>query len=395
VEHISNRPMRRWLLGRLGLAATPRGAFDKAQLLSLIEQLAYLQIDSINIVERAHHMILFSRHDGYQREMLFELVEEDRALFEHWTHDACILPITHLPHWQHRFDATRKKLNGPGWKKRLGPKPEQVLKAVRDRIKSEGPLRTRDFDNKNGVKRGPWWDWAHEKTALEFLWRTGELAITRRERFEKVYDLMENVAPAKHRRKKVSFAKSVDWKCREALVRLGAATPVEIAGFWNSHSTNTVKAWVEEQRAIGALIDVTIETADDSTPRARVSLPEFIESAAAAEAPSRGMRLLSPFDPLIRDRKRMSWLFGFDYRIEVFVPEAKREYGYYVLPILEGERLTGRIDLKAHRKQGVLEVKGLWWEEGVAASAQRMKALDGCLRRLAAFAGVQEVQGLR
>lgn len=395
MEHISNRPMRRWLLGRLGLAGSPRGAFDKAQLLSLIEQLAYLQIDSINVVERAHHMILFSRHDGYKREMLFELIEEDRALFEHWTHDACILPMTHLPHWQHRFDATKQRRKGPRWKKRLGPKPEQLLKAVRDRIKTEGPLRTRDFANESNAKRGPWWGWTHEKTALEYLWRTGELAITRRERFEKVYDLMENVAPAIHRKTKVSFAGSVDWKCREALARLGAATPVEIASFWNSHSTSTVKAWVEEQHTQGTLIDVTIETADDSIARPRVALPEFLDDAAAAAAPSRGMRLLSPFDPLIRDRKRMSWLFGFDYRIEVFVPEAKREYGYYVLPILEGERLTGRIDLKAHRKRGVLEVKGLWWEEGVAASAQRIKALEGCLRRLAVFTDVQDIEGLR
>ncbi|MBW2724578.1 MAG: YcaQ family DNA glycosylase [Deltaproteobacteria bacterium] len=394
VNSISNRAMRRLFLERQGLSSPARPRFDKRDLLQLVEQLAYVQVDSINVVERAHHLILFARDRRYRREMLDELLEADHQLFEHWTHDACILPASYYPHWQHRFDVARKRLAEPRWRKRLGPRPQRVLNEVRRRIEREGPLRTRDFSNGGGVKRDSWWGWTHEKTALEFLWRTGELGISRRDGFEKVYDRMEEVVPVRHRNKKIDWEESLDWKCREALKRLGAATAVELAGFWSSFSTRTVKQWLASELAAGRVIEVAVETADGSRSRPRAALPECLEHLATAPAASRSMRLLSPFDPLIRDRKRTAWLFGFDYRIEVFVPAAKREYGYYVLPILEGDRLTGRIDLKTHRKQGFLEVKGLWWEPGTRVTPARLEALHGCLGRLANFVGVDEVRGL-
>jgi len=386
--------MRRYFLDRQGLARSPHSPFDKKELLRLVEKLAYVQVDSINVVERAHHMILFSRNRRYLREMLTELIERDQELFEHWTHDACILPASYFPHWRHRFDTARRRLREPRWRGRLGPRPNQVLDRVRRRIRSEGPLRTRDFENSGGVQRGSWWGWTREKTALEFLWRCGELGIRRREGFEKFYDRIDAVVPARHREQKIDRESSVDWKCREALERLGAATAVEIASFWSSFPTSTVREWMEAQRRAGRLIDVTVAAADGSAPRPRVALPQFIEGLRNAPTPPRGMRLLSPFDPAIRDRKRTAWLFGFDYRIEVFVPAMQREYGYYVLPILEGDRFTGRIDLKAHRKHGFLEVKGLWWEPTTEVSQKRKEALGRCLAHLAKFIGVDEIRGL-
>jgi hypothetical protein len=205
---------------------------------------------------------------------------------------------------------------------------------------------------------------------------------------------MECVVPARHRDPEIDRETSIDWKCREALERLGAATAVEIASFWSSFSTSTAREWIEAERGAGRLIDVMVATADGSVARPRVALPQLIEALRNAPAPPRGMRLLSPFDPAIRDRNRTAWLFGFDYRIEVFVPAAKREYGYYVLPILEGDRFTGRIDLKAHRKQGFLEVKGLWWESTTLVSQKRREALGRCLAHLAKFIGVDEIRGL-
>lgn len=389
---ITNREMRRLFLERQGLAAPPHTAIEKKDVLRLVKQLAYLQIDSINVVERAHHMILYSRNRNYRREMLEELIEEDRELFEHWTHDAAILPAAYFPHWRHRFEAAQKRIKEPRWRKRLGARPDLVLDLVRRRIQSEGPLRTRDFENGGDIKRSSWWGWTQEKTALEFLWRCGELGISRRDGFQKVYDRMEEVVPARYRDQKIDYDASVDWKCRTALDRLGAATPAEVAAFWMSFSTATARAWIDAERKAGRLLEVVIETADGSVARPRVALPGLMRGLRSASSPPRGMRLLSPFDPAIRDRGRTAWLFGFDYRIEVFVPATKRKYGYYVLPILEGDRFTGRIDLKLHRKEQFLEVKGLWWEAATEVSPNRIDALRRCLGRLAKFVGVDEVR---
>jgi len=383
--------MRRLFLQRQAIVSA-RPGFDKERLFELVERLGYIQVDSINVVERAHLLILFSREPGYRPGLLVELLEQDRRLFEHWTHDASILPVSYFPHWRHRFEAAGESLRGDRWKSRLGRDPHRVLDAVRERIRNEGALRSRNFENDGGLKRSSWWGWTQEKAALEFLWRSGELAISRRDGFQKVYDRVEKVIPARDRRRRVGREASVDWKCREALTRLGAAAPVEITAFWGSFSLADARAWVKAEGKAGKLIPVAVETADGSKPRTRVARPEFVESLRAAPAAPRGMRLLSPFDPLIRDRKRASWLFGFDYRIEVFVPAARRKYGYYVLPILEGDRFTGRIDLKTHRQAGFLEVKGLWWESGIEETVARRQALRRCLDRLARFVGVREVR---
>lgn len=202
--------MRKLFLERQGLAASPSTPIDKKDVLRLVKLLAYVQVDSINVVERAHHMILYSRNRNYRREMLTELIEKDRELFEHWTHDASILPASYFPHWRHRFGDIQQRIKESRWRSRLGAKPELVLEAVMQRIRSEGGLRTRDFENAGGVKRNSWWGWTEEKSALELLWRCGELGIRRRERFEKVYDRMELAIPARYFQKQIDRAASVD-----------------------------------------------------------------------------------------------------------------------------------------------------------------------------------------
>ncbi len=387
---IPNGSMRRLFLQRHAIAPA-RPGFDQTRLLELIEQLGYVQVDSINVVERAHHLILLSREPRYRREQLAELLEQDRRLFEHWTHDASILPVSHFPHWRHRFEVARERFGGHTWN-RLGRDPHRVLDTVRERIRKEGALRARNFESKGRGKRGAWWGWTEEKAALEFLWLSGELGISHRVAFQKVYDRIENVVPARERRRRISREASIDWKCREALTRLGAATPAEIAAFWDSYPLAEARTWVDAEGTAGNLIPVAVESADGSKPRPRVAAVDIAVSLESAPPAPRGMRLLSPFDPLIRDRKRASWLFGFDYRVEVFVPAARRKYGYYVLPILEGDRFTGRIDLKTHRDEGFLEVKGLWWESDIEATPARKDALRRCLDRLARFVGVREVR---
>lgn len=383
---ISNAKARTLLLNRQGLGASLTGPFNADRLQGLIHQLGYVQLDSINTVERAHHMILHSRADGYRHKHLKELHEERGTLFEHWTHDACLIPTEFYPHWRHRFSKAKERLNHPNWQKRMGPDGAKVVKAVRTRIKKEGALMSRDFEDKG---QGAWWGWGPSKTALEYLWRAGELAIVRREGFQKVYDLTERSIDPTHREEKPSLTQTIDWKCREALARLGIATHGEIAAYWASVSNKQAADWVKKQMGKD-LIAVEVESVD-GTWRPSVALASLEDELSKLKTPPKRLRLLSPFDPVVRDRKRAERLFGFDYRVEIFVPEKKRQYGYYVLPILEGAKFTGRADIKVHRKEGRVEVKGLWLEEGVKLSAAREDGFRKALARLTKFTGAETV----
>lgn len=383
---LSNEQARLLLLNRQGLAHNTSRPFDEATLHELIHQLGYVQLDSINTVERAHHMILHARADGYRHAHLKELHETQKTLFEHWTHDACLIPAEFYPYWRHRFQAAKRNRNNPRLQKRLGPDGTKIVSAVRNRIKREGPLMSRDFEDKG---QGAWWGWGPSKTALEFLWRTGELAITRREGFQKVYDLTERTIDPAHREAKPTLPQTIDWKCREALKRLGAATPGEIAAYWASVSVKQATEWAKAGLKKD-LIEI-FTTAADGTTKKTIALNTLQDDLSKLKEPPKRLRFLSPFDPVIRDRKRTKRLFDFDYTVEIFVPEAKRQYGYYVLPILEGTRFTGRADLKVHRKEGRLEMKGLWLEPGIKLGSGRQAAIRQALTRLARFTGAESV----
>lgn len=385
---IPNRLARRHFIARQGLAVPLRRAQSRQDLLTMVHDLGFVQVDSIGTVERAHHHILFSRNQTYRQHDLQCLVEDDRALFEHWTHDASIIPSEFFPYWRHRFARDREGLQSRWWKERLEAARVEMDRVL-DRIAGEGPLRARDFEAREKPSTG-WWDWHPSKAALEYLWRTGELAIARRDGFQKVYDLARNVIPAAHYERQVEHHEFIDWTCRSALRRLGFATRGEISAFWDLVTPAEVDAWIGENRK--DLLHVEIEPADGGRPRPSYALASaFDPSIAPPEAPAR-LRILSPFDPLLRDRARAQRLFGFEYRIEIFVPEAKRRYGYYVFPVLRGEMMVGRIDAKAERQSDKLVVRAFWPEPGIRVSAALLGALEAELDRLRRFAGVGGVE---
>ena len=387
---IPNERARRLLIETQGLADAPRRALGQGELLAMIERLGFVQLDSINTVERAHHQILFARNQTYRKKQLSRLIERERALFENWTHDASVIPSRFFPLWRQRFERERAVL-AERWRKWQRQGFEDYLDHVLARIGTEGPLMARDFGEEGQKPKGGWWDWHPEKAALEYLWRTGSLAVARREGFQKVYDLTERVIPAEHLAPPPEPEAFLDWKCREALKRLLFATPGEIAGFWGGLSAEEVAAWCRAEEARGGLAEVEVENAD-GTLRRLLTLTELLPllEGEPAEPPGR-LRVLSPFDPLLRDRKRAERLFGFSYRIEVFVPEARRQYGYYVFPLLEGARLAGRIDMKHHRDKGELRVSGLWWEPKVRRAKSRQQALEAELERQRRFTGAERV----
>lgn len=384
---IANRDARRVFLGKQGLSTPPNRSLTKAGLLQLIHDIGFVQVDSIGTVERAHHQILFSRNQTYRREHLTELLEKDGALFEHWTHDASILPSSFFVYWKHKF-RREEQLIIERWRKWRGEGFEAAFEETFERVRDGGAIMAREI-KADGHVSGGWWNWHPNKTALEYHWRTGKFAIAGRSNFQKIYDLVERVIPASFLSEEVDHDAFVEWACRSALTRLGFATSGEIAAFWNLLTPQEAKTWVETHR--DELVEVLIEPALGGKPRPSFAFSDFAATLDDyPDLPAR-LRVLSPFDPALRDRDRTERLFGFFYRIEIFVPEPKREYGYYVFPLLEGDRLIGRLDMKADRKAGTLDVKRLWLEPGVKHSTGRMEKLEAELERIARFTGVERV----
>lgn len=388
---LSNQAARRLFLDRHGLSETPQGEARGHALLSLIERLGFVQLDSINTLARAHDLILFSRRPRYRPKALKRLYEADRALFEHWTHDAAVIPMAYYRQWQLRRERDAERLRAK-WSELRRDGFEAQFQPVLEQIKEQGPLCSSDvgLDEKRGS--GGWWDWHPSKTALEYLWRSGALCVVGRDNFRKRYDLTERVIDQTlcHPLAPDEVAATIDWCCAGALDRLGFGTPAEIAAFWDHVTLAEAKAWCAAALAKGALEPIEI-TGVDGTVRSSFARPGIMADPALEQAPTGRLRVLSPFDPALRDRKRAERLFGFDYRIEIFVPEAKRRYGYYVFPILEGDRLVGRIDMKAHRDRDILQVRALWPERNVRWGKGRIAALEAELARLTRLADVSEI----
>jgi len=391
---IPNEKSRALILAKSGLAGV-RLEGGASAVTPLVRKLGYVQLDSIKIIERAHHHILYSRHTGYRPRHLDRMQARAPTLFEHWTHDSSLIPMEFYPHWRHRFAAA--KANKAAWHERIGD--VRAIRTVREHIEMHGASLARDFAHLGG-RTGPWWGWGPAKASLEWLWRTGELAVVAREGFEKVYDLTDRVIPKALLSEKPSLSDTREWALTEALDRLGAGTPRMIAEFWSTASLKDslamaslegAHAWIEREKKKGRLIDVLLEAAPGHRPFQGVARPSIEDEVKHLPAPTSRLRVLSPFDPVLRDRTRLERIFGFDYTLEVFVPGPKRKYGYYVFPLLEGSRFVGRIDMKADRARNVLAVKALWMEKRLALSKARRGKLDRELHRQARLGAVRDI----
>lgn len=388
-DFISGHDARKVVLGLQGLLDPPGSSIGADRLYRLIEAMGYVQLDSVNTVARAHHMILHARSQSYRPPLLTRLHETEARLFENWTHDACLIPSAFFPYWRHKFRREAEHLahRFTRWR---GHDFRPVLDAVRQRIAEEGPLMARHFEDDRPKGRGGWWDWHASKTALEYLWRTGELAVARREGFQKVYDLTERVIPDPHLSAEVSHHDFIDWACSSALERLGIGAPGEIARFYDIVTVKEATDWCVRQTG-NRLRPVTVGGIDGGRPRkayARADIGTLV--ADMPDAPGR-IRTLSPFDPVLRDRNRLKRLFDFDYRIEIFVPAPKRQYGYYVFPLLEGDRLIGRIDMRGDSDADSLVVTAFWPEHGLRLGRGRMQKLEAELDRQRRFIGASSV----
>ena len=388
---LTNSQARRIFLHRHHLSAAPTGKATGDDLLELIKGLGFVQLDSINTVARAHDLILFSRRQRYRPAALKKLYERDRALFEHWTHDAAVIPLDYYPQWHLRRQRDTQKLRKQ-WRNWRRDGFEEQFQKVLDQIRVQGPLSSADVGKGERRGSGGWWDWHPSKTALEYLWRSGALAVVGRENFQKRYDLSELALPAAFcdPAQMPDHNTTVDWCCAGALDRLGFATHTEIAAFWAHLSPAEAKVWCNAELDAGRIVQIEVEGADGTLKPAfaRADIPQ---DPALEISPTPRLRVLSPFDPALRDRKRAERLFGFNYRVEMFVPAPKRIFGYYVFPILQGDRIVGRVDMKAFRDQDTLRVHALWPEKGVRWGKARNAAFEAELNKLLPLAGVSKV----
>ena len=376
---------RRIFLAKHGLVARPSGAGKGDDLAGLIAELGFVQLDSVNTFARAHDLILWSRRQQYRPKALQHLLHRDRQVFEHWTHDAATIPMTSFAHWRLRFarDEARLASRWQEWRRDdFHAKIDDVLRHISD----NGCCTSGDVGTDESRGSGGWWDWHPSKTALEYLWRSGQVSVLRRDGFTKVYDLTERVIPAEHLNRRHHPDETIDWCCSGALDRLGFATSGELAAFWDHVTPAEAKTWCQQALADGRVVEVDI-TCHDGKLRRSFAWPDLLDQPVPDVLPR--VRLLSPFDPALRDRKRAERLFGFHYRIEIFVPEPKRSYGYYVFPVIEGDRLIGRIDMK--RDSGTLAVRAFWPEKGVRMGTGRLNALRAELTRAAAFGGCGDI----
>ncbi|MEM7197953.1 MAG: crosslink repair DNA glycosylase YcaQ family protein [Pseudomonadota bacterium] len=375
---IKNRDMRRLWLGVNGLAQTPTGALDVMQ---IIQDLGLLQLDTIRNVVRAQDHILWSRNQNYREPMLWPLLRT-RKLFEHFTHDASLLPMELYPMWQIQFARLGAQAARAAWyQSGLG---QQEIHAIRDRIAKEGPLSTHAFDTK--AKSREMWQRPPHKKALEQMWYAGTLATSHRENFVKFYDLGARVFPSLATDTPNEHAQA-QYLCAQAVTRLSIATSGEIQRFWGAVPTKTVETWVQGSN----LVPVHIETYDGTWHKSWASA-DIEARLDNTPPPTARLRIINPFDPAVRDRTRLDRLFGFAYKNEMFVPPAQRRFGYYVYPLLQGDRFVGRMELKANRDEKWLRVTGFWPEDGVQWTQARHDKLHAELTRFARLASLETIE---
>jgi len=380
-ERLSAAEARRVAIGAQGLARPrPAGTPGARQLRIMAERLGAIQIDSVNVLARAHHLPGFSRLGPYDLADLDRLSQRaPRRLFEYWGHEASLLPVRLHPHLRWRMDRAADEAWG-GMRAVHRERPELLGQVLED-VRARGPVSARDLAAEERPRRsGPWWDWSDVKRAVEFLFWSGEVTSARRRGFERLYDVPERVIP---RAILGAPTPPVDEAQRE-LVRTaarayGVATERDLRDYFRLPVAEA-RERVAELTEAGELLRVAVEGWRE---------PAYLHAHAKVPRQATGAALVAPFDPLVWERSRALRLFGMRYRIEIYVPAPQRVHGYYVLPFLLGERLVARVDLKADRQAGVLRVQAAHAEP--AAPPETAQALRAELELMAGWLGLGDV----
>lgn len=370
----------------LGLGERPQQPAAKADVLSAIRRMGALQIDTINVVARSPYLVLFARLGRYDPRWLDELLAEGEV-FEYWAHEASFLPREDYPLFR------RLQLDRGDWMRHwIGEHPD-VTARVLEHVRERGVTRSADFVRTDG-KGGGWWSWKPEKRVLEALFATGDLMVARRQSFQRVYDLRERVRPD-WSDEGAPTAEDVQRTLALRAVRcLGVTTARWVPDYFRMRDKADVPALLERLVAEGELRSVSVE-GWPAPAYVHVDNWALAERAAAGELHPSLTTLLSPFDPLVWHRGRVREAYGFDFKIECYTPAPQRKYGYFLLPILHRGALVGRLDAKAHRKEGRFEVRALYLEPGVEPTAALAEAVGRSIAECASWHETPEVEIVR
>jgi hypothetical protein len=408
-ESISQKTARRMTLHALLLDGKTKIRKGKEGIAQAVEHLGYVQIDTIAVIERAHHHVLWTRVPGYRPEQLHQAHAVERTVFEYWGHAASYLP---MGDYRFYIPMMRGFLNPSGaWWKSWGEKYGSFLEPVLERIRAEGPLAARDFENPSGKRKGPWWDstnhppiladpiglsqqgkgswwdWKPAKAALEMLFWRGELMIAERSGFERVYDLTERVLPEGTDTRPPAPDELSRFIVRRALNALGLASAKEIREYIRIGDREMVGKALKEMLAAEEIVPLNIR-GDNGVFHA---FANALEPSGSFRAAAPCVRLLSPFDNLVSPRSLLKQRFGFDYALECYTPASKRKHGYFVLPVLLDENIVGRLDPKADRANKTFRVRRLVIDKGFCDGDGLIAGLGKAIGELAAFNGCREV----
>jgi uncharacterized protein YcaQ len=374
VTTISKEDARQIILASQGLMDNFFGK-RKEGTLNVIEHLGYVQIDTISVVERAHHHTIWTRVNDYHKKYLEELVNE-KKVFEYWSHAAAYLPMQ-----DYRFSLVRKEryINA----KERWYNNKKMLRFVLDRIKAEGPLQSKDFEENK--KKAGWWEWKESKRALEQLFMEGKLMAAGRKGFQKVYDLTERVLPPDVNTAAPTPDEYAEYLVRKTIRANGLAAQKEI-GYLRPHTRASVEQAIKRLIKQGEIIPVAMDEGKELLYTTIETLEQGISVSVR-----KTVKILSPFDNSVIQRNRLKNIFGFDYTIECYVPEKKRVYGYFCLPVLYGNEFVGRIDCKAERENELLVVRKQFFEKGFKPTQKFKDAFETSLQKFAKFNGCSSV----
>jgi uncharacterized protein YcaQ len=383
-EQLSLSDARALVINAQGLASKPSAAIKKAGPLGAIERLSLLQLDSVNVFERAHYLPAFSRIGAYDKAILDDasrpLTETGKQaeLIEYWAHEAAWVKTEDLPLHRFRMDWYRYGTDDRRYSRRRWDAVQEqhgaLLQWIRDELRTRGPLTISEIEHDQNKRKGAWWGWSDVKMILEQMFLVGEVVSAGRDKFSRRYALPEQVLSGKTLERMLDPKPDYDQNLRTLIGRAakaeGVATVKDLADFVRL-KIDRVAPRVKELVELGELIEVGVENFKDAA-----YLQRDWHGQVGALAKPNHVTLLSPFDPLTRNRDRALRLFNFDYKIEIYTPEPKRVYGYYTLPMLHRGDLVGRIDLKSDRKTGQLLVQSAWHEANLEVARVEAVAID-------------------
>ena len=388
---VSVDAVRRLQLEKQGIGEPPKRV-TKRRVEETIGRLGCVQIDTINVVERAHYFTLWTRLGRYRKEDLHALAYEDRRVFEGWGHAMCYMP---MDHWRYLIAANRERVRSrvihTGWFSRVDP---DLVDSALERVRREGPLGSADFEGKK--PSSGWWGWKPAKRALEALFSSGELMVTRRDGFQRIYDLTERVLPGWVDASEPTMEERNRFFATRTLGCLGATKPADVKSYYHTWCVKLGLTAKQIQTLLDGLVEEGV-AAKLSVEGLKTPCYCLAEDAPRLGELERdwgycGVRLANYFDSLLWQADRLDTLFGFERALEVYLKPEDRRFGYFTVPILYGDRLVGRLDPKLERKEKKLIVRGLWYEDGFKPDEEYQNEFEKTLGDFALFNGAEKIE---